>query len=71
MHDLQLIRDIEQRQQLQVRVHGVNIDYGSYKKENKGLDRFITPETEVEFSQDAAFVRLQRAMLSQSGCKTR
>ena len=47
----------------------MNIDYGSYKKENKGLDRFITPETQVEFSQDAAFVRLQRAMLPQSGCK--
>ena len=69
LHDLQLIRDIEQRQQLQVLVHGVNIHYGSYKKENMGLDRFIRPETELKLSQDAAFVRLQCGMLSQSGCK--
>ena len=69
LHDLQLIRDIEQRQQQQVLVHGVNIHYASYKKENKGLDRFITPETELKFSQDAGFVRLQCDMLSQSGCK--
>ena len=69
LHDLQLIRDVEQRQQQQVLVHGVNIHYGSCKKENKGLDRFITPETELKLSQNAAFVRLQCGMLSQSGCK--
>ena len=68
LHDLKLIRDIEEHQGHPVLIHGVNIHYGSYAKENKGLDRFIRPETELKFSQDAAFVRMQNGMLSQSGC---
>ena len=69
LHDLKLIRDIEQRQQQPVLVQGMNIHYGSNEKESKGLDRFIKPDTQLKFSQDAASVSIHSGILSKSGCK--
>ena len=69
VHVLKWIKDIEQRQHSQVQVHGVNIYCESHKKENKRLDNLIGAETGLSFSEDAAFVILQRCNVSQEGCK--